>query len=349
MYMKNRLIIISPRQYGYQTDYLKYVEYLPQYFDIVFLCLDQGEKKFECDVAQIKYIKVANKRLSHFVFMIYVAIYLLTHKGKVMTTNFKGCRFLKMLMPWRKMIVNIRTVSVDKDSQRAALQNKRILKDVMPFDRIIMISKGGAEQLHLPMEKVDIVGLGADIISDVPKTYESLHLLYVGTMNHRDIPKTVKGFHKYLLETGDNDAMYNIVGDGEEMKEVLDYVKNNKLQNRIFVHGRKRYDELKPFFDKCNIGVAFVPINEAYRHQPPTKTYEYINSGLYAIATKNQVHIETVSSESGILIQDTSEDFCSALKEIKQRPIIYQHVLEGGKPFLWQSIIENELITSLEN
>lgn len=346
---KDRLIIVSPRQYGCQTDYLKYVEYLPERYRVTFICLDQGETRFECNNAEIKYIKSGTKQLSYIFFIIYTFLYLLFHTGKVMVTNFGGCRYLKMLMPWRKMIVNIRTVSVDKDPQRAALQNKRILKDVLPFDRIIMISKGGAEQLHLPKDKVDIVGLGADIISDIPKTYESLHLLYVGTMNHRDIPKTVKGFHQYLLETGDEDAMYDIVGDGEELKEVLDYVKTNNLQNRIVVHGRKRYDELKPFFDKCNIGVAFVPINEAYRHQPPTKTYEYINSGLYAIATKNQVHIETVSSESGILIQDTSEDFCSALKEIKQRPIIYQHVLEGGKPFLWQSIIENELITSLEN
>lgn len=346
--MKNRLIIISPRQYGYQTDYLKYVEYLPEWYRVTFICLDQGEIRFECNNAEIKYIKSGSKQLSNILFFLYTFFYLLFHPGKVMVTNFGGCRYLKTLMPWRKMIVNIRTVSVDKDPQRAAVQNQRILKDVMPFDRIIMISKGGAEQLHLPMEKVYIVGLGADIISEVPKTYESLHLLYVGTMNHRDIPKTVKGFHQYLLETGDEDAMYDIVGDGEELKEVLDYIITNELQNRIIVHGRKRYDELKPFFDNCNIGVAFVPINEAYRHQPPTKTYEYINSGLYVIATKNQVHIETVSCESGILIQDTSEDFCNALKLIKQKHILYQNVLNGGKSYLWRSIIENELMTSLE-
>ena len=346
--MKQRLIIISPRQYGYQTDYLKYVEYLPEKYRVFFLCLDQGEKKFECNNAKIKYLKLGGKRLSYLWFMIYSCFYLLLHKGKVMTTNFSGCRFLKRALPWRKMIVNIRTVSVDENSERANKQNARIRHDASVFDRIVMISRGGAEQLNLPMEKVDIVGLGADVISDIPKSYSPKHLLYVGTLNYRDIPKTIHGFRKYVLLTGDTSATYDIIGDGGELQEIKDYVVANKLETRVHVHGRIHYSELKPFFDKCNIGVSFIPINEAYRYQPPTKTFEYINSGLYVIATRNQVHEEIVHNDSGILIDDTADDFCNALRKIDKMVINDHLVRNGGIPYLWRTIVMDELVKSLE-
>ena len=129
MTTKPRLIIVSPRQYGYQTDYLKYVEYLSEKYRVVFICLNQGEKKFECDKAEIKYLKLAGKRSSYLWFMIYTFVYITFHSGKVMTTNFSGCRYLKKILPWRKMVVNIRTVSVYKDSSKAAAQNERIRKD----------------------------------------------------------------------------------------------------------------------------------------------------------------------------------------------------------------------------
>ena len=80
-------------------------------------------------------------------------------------------------------------------------------------------------------------------------------------MNHRDIPKTIRGFHQYLLASDDSEATYDIIGDGDELQEIKDYVTANNLSNQIIIHGRKRYDELKPYFDKCNIGVAFVPKN----------------------------------------------------------------------------------------
>ena len=87
MTTKPRLIIVSPRQYGYQTDYLKYVEYLSEKYRVVFICLNQGEKKFECDKAEIKYLKLAGKRSSYLWFMIYTFVYITFHSGKVMTTN----------------------------------------------------------------------------------------------------------------------------------------------------------------------------------------------------------------------------------------------------------------------
>ena len=64
MTAKPRLIIVSPRQYGYQTDYLKYTEYLIPYFDVVFLCLDQGKRKIKNNEIKLKYTRIKNKKIA---------------------------------------------------------------------------------------------------------------------------------------------------------------------------------------------------------------------------------------------------------------------------------------------
>ncbi len=347
---KTRLIIVSPRQYGYQTDYLKYTEYLVPYFDIVFLCLDQGEKRFENESITLKYTCIQNKKLAYLFFFLKAYFYILTHKGIVMSTNFKGCRYLKKLMPWRKMVVNIRTVSVDKDKEKSARQNIQILKDVECFERIIMISEGGARQLRLPMEKVSIVSLGADVISHTNKLFDSLKLLYVGTLNNRDIIKTVIGFHQYLKQSGDTDAIYDIVGNGEEFSQIKEYVETKKLGKHIILHGQKKYDELKPFFDKCNVGVAFVPMTSMYDYQPPTKTFEYLNSGLFCIATETTANREVITATNGCLIHDTANDFCSAIQLFmhKRQTVSSSQIRETGKPYLWKNIIEQQLLPALQ-
>lgn len=350
MSTKTRLIIVSPRQYGYQTDYLKYAEYLASHYNVVFLCLDQGEKRFENASITLKYTCTQNKKLAYLFFFLKAYFYILTHKGIIMSTNFKGCRYLKKLMPWKKMTVNIRTVSVDKDKEKSVKQNIQILEDAKYFDRIIMISEGGAKQLRLPMEKVSIVSLGADVISHTNKIFDSLKMLYVGTLNNRDIIKTVIGFHQYLKKSGDTTAIYDIVGNGEEFSQIKEYVETEKLGKRIILHGQKKYDELKPFFDKCNVGVAFVPITPMYDYQPPTKTFEYLNSGLFCIATETTANRDVIATTNGCLIQDTATDFCNAIQLFmhKRQSVSSHQIRETGKSYLWKNIIEQQLLPALQ-
>ena len=350
MTAKPRLIIVSPRQYGYQTDYLKYTEYLIPYFDVVFLCLDQGKRKIKNNDIKLKYTRIKNKKIAQFLFLVKTYIYILTHNGVVMSTNFKGCRFLKTFMPWRKMAVNIRTVSVDKDVSKCHRQNEQILHDVHPFDRIIMISEGGARQLKLPMEKVSIVSLGADVISQKRKEFDTIKLLYVGTLNNRDIIKTVIGFHKYIKQSGDIEAKYDIVGSGDEFALIEEYIRTEQLGLRIILHGQKNYNELNEFFDHSNVGVSFVPITPMYNYQPPTKTFEYINSGLFCIATQTFANSEVIIPANGILIPDNAENFCNALQKFIQNKekISDKEIRNTGQAYLWKNIVEQQLLPALK-
>lgn len=344
--MKPRLIIVSPRQYGYQTDYLKYAEYLPEHFNVVFLCLDQKQKRFENKDILLKYVRVKNKRLTYILFFVYAYLYVLTHRGAVMTTNFRGCRYLKKLMPWRKMVVNIRTVSVSSNPNEARLQNDRIRRDAEAFDRIIMISNGGARQLGLPAVKTRIVSLGADIISRTVKSFENLNLLYIGTFNGRNIIQTVQGVKLFLDKYPvDCKLTYDIIGDGEDFQAIREYVDENQLNHIVTLHGFMPYTSLSPFLDKCNIGVSYVPVTEWYMYQPPTKTFEYINSGLFCIATDTAANHEVISSQNGVLIQDNPDAFCEALHTILLRRDFFSstEIRESGSPYTWKNIVNNQL------
>lgn len=349
----NHLIIINPQQFGLNTDYVMYAKYLSlHYTKVSYLTIDQGRERVFVPSVRFYYIPLFKfKQLSYAIFYIYVVLFLFTHKGAVMTSNFNGCRWLKFIFYYRKMCVNIRTVSVDNDPCKAREQNKRILKDVVLFDKIIMISKGGAEQLHLPLEKTSIVSLGADILSSEIKIFDFPRLLYVGTLTGRNILQTVQGFHQFIKQN--NFALcptYDIIGEGEEFNDIKHYITINKLFDFVKLHGFIPYDKLSTIIDKCNIGVSYVPITDGFMYQPPTKMFEYINSGLFCIATATQAQKDVISVNNGLVINDTPEDFCLALSTFMQirNTLDDNEIRKSGLPYLWKNIIDQQLLPALD-
>lgn len=348
----NRIIICNPQQFGLNTDYVMYAKYLQNHFkEVCYITINQGYSMTDMSGVKFHYIpKFSFKQISYLLFFLYCLFFIMLHPGKIMTSNFSGCRYLKKMIPWRKMTVNIRTVSVNHNKAEADIKNKKILNDVLPYDRIIMISEGGAKQLKLPLDRTKIVALGADVLSVIPKMFDYPRLLYIGTLTGRNIIQTVKGFHQYLISCGaDNKAQYNIVGNGEEYETILNYVKSHGLTSRVKLHGFKPYDELKPFLDECNIGVSYVPITDGFMFQPPTKTFEYINSGLYCIATKTKANEDVITNRNGMLIDDNANSFMNALIHFDKikGAINETEIRQSGEKYLWENIIDDQLINSL--
>lgn len=345
----DRVIIINPVQFGQSTDYLKYAQYLAESYKVKYFCLYQGKKVFKNENISISYTDETRfKSIGRVTYILRVLVYLLLHRGIVLCANFSGCRFLKFFSFWRRMAVNIRTVSVEEDEVRTRLMNESIRKDALPFDRIIMISEGGARQLRLPMEKVRIVSLGADIISSSHRVYDSMRLLYVGTLTGRRLLDTVIGLKRYISETGEK-VSYDIVGDGQDFDEISNYVRDNGLEDNVKMHGQIPYDELSVVYEHCNIGVSYVPINSAYEYQPPTKTFEYISSGLYCIATDTYANREVITVVNGLLIKDSAEDFYHALQDTRANihSLDEAAIRLSGEPYSWRHIVNDQLIPAL--
>ncbi|MEJ2414723.1 MAG: glycosyltransferase, partial [Sulfurimonas sp.] len=184
-------------------------------------------------------------------------------------------------------------------------------------------------------------------ISDKLKVYNELNLIYVGTLNNRNIDRLVLGVIEYCKR---NNAKYpdiklTIIGDGygSELQELHELVENNKLEDTISILGRIPHDRLKPYFDSHNIGVSYIPITKYYDNQPPTKTFEYLTSGMLVLATGTSENINVIDNSNGVIIGDSPEDVCRGIEVLSQNLKHYssEAIIENSKKYSWSKIIKD--------
>lgn len=348
-----KLLIISKEQFGYHTDIYKWCEHLRDEYDIKVITFE-GKPKIE--LPGVKNCYVSNKGHRTIRGLRYVLTclwHLLFFKGIVFVCYFKECGILKRCFPWKKMILDIRTLDVTNDSAVRAKQDAILKKCTDSYDFVTIISEGLRRKISLPEEKSAILPLGADIASTTDKSFEKLRLLYVGTLFNRDVHKTIEGLAIAMENNPGMDIHYDIVGDGvgNELQELQGLVAKKGLEKHVTLHGYIQHKELKPFLDECNIGVSFVPMTEYYEHQPATKSFEYILSGLYTIATSTYCNKDIITDENGVLIEDTPESFAKAICEIYENRNLIKagKIRETLKPYLWENIVKKDMSLILNN
>lgn len=311
------LIIISKIQFGYLVDAYKWCQHLRNAYDITFVCFDTLNEKIELDGIKVRYVSYAGpKVLRAFRYIVTCLFTLLFTKGKVLIVYFEKCQILKFCFPFRKMLLDIRTAAVVGTEQEREHFNADIKASAILFNQVSVISEDVGNLLGLDSRNLHVLPLGSDVISDTPKSYQPIRLLYVGTLNGRHIDKTILGLSIFVKQYPDVDIKYDIVGDGSELELLTDLVYKEKVQRYVTLHGRIPHNKLKSFFDLCNVGVTFIPITSYYNFQPPTKVYEYALSGLFQIATSTTANSMLINEDLGVLINDTSEDFAAALEKI---------------------------------
>ncbi|MDK9557288.1 glycosyltransferase [Marinobacter sp. M216] len=223
----------------------------------------------------------------------------------------------------RSIILDFRTASVSPNKLARGLRDLFSTFESLFFQRVSVISEGLARMLRIKKRKVFILPLGADVISSQCKKFDYPRLFYIGTFGNRNLHHVIKGLSLAIDKRPElaSCISFDIVGfgyGGEEssLKELAGKLGLNKI---VRFHGRLFHNEAKGFFDKSNIGISYVPITSYYDHQPPTKTYEYILSGIPVIATATSENSRLVSSVNGVLCQDTPESFANALLECVDR------------------------------
>lgn len=347
----DRLLIIQQHQFGYLTDSYKWCEYLKGIYNIPVLCYDTGKPKVELSDVRVRYLKANGSRYTRGLKFIIMCLWCILQSKKSIIVYFEKCQILKCLLPFKKMILDIRTLSVHKNQEYRKKYNEAILKSCQYFDIVSIISEGIAKQLNLKNKQVEILPLGADIISEKHKDYSKLKLLYVGTFTNRDIDKTIEGFNLFIKRFPQTEISYDIVGDGNgnELDELKNIVSQKHLTKWIHFHGRIPYDKLSPFFDNSNIGISFVPKTEYFEDQPPTKTYEYVLSGLFVIATSTDSNKQIITSDNGVLIDDTALAFSDAIYRIylNRNNINELNIRNSLVDSMWPNIVNMKLIPIL--
>ena len=348
------LIFLNDVQYGYDNNTHYYASKLKSNYSIIYFCWDQGLPRIEADAVKIIYVNrdgnlpLRNLRLF---FIILKAI----RKNSYPIVFIKYIKIiptiLRLVSPESLFVIDIRSSAVFSNLIKRYIHNFILKFEARLFKNITIISQSLALKLKLP--KAHILPIGADILSDKNRFFDDIHLIYVGTLNNRNIDITIHGFKLFFDRFNDQASIcYTIIGSGSGNEEhslrqlVIDY----GLTDIVNIVGKIPHNQLQSYFDTANIGISYIPIKEYYDVQPPTKTFEYLLSGMPVVATNTLENAKVINSNNGVLISDTVGDFYDGLKTIFYKRHMFDSVeiRENSIEYTWENIVKKNLKVYLE-
>lgn len=347
--MKKKLLFVTKNQFGYQTDYYKYAYYLKHAFNITYYSFDANEAKIDEEGVNVIYTKATGPYIKR-AFLFFFNLIKLIQKGNfdgIMIKNFDYCFLLKLFFFRKTFILDLRSSAIASNKLKRSYHNFLTRLNLLFFRNVTVISEGLARKFNLKNHK--IVPLGADVISESNKNFQSLSLIYIGTLSNRNIEKTIEGVKKFLDNNhGIKSLEYHIFGKGSpyEVNLIKQYINKFELNKKVIFHGFKRHIEIKEYFDKCNVGVSYIPITDYFNYQPPTKTFEYLLSGMACIATSTFENKKIITKENGVLCLDNSESFAQALNNLYTNNFQYNSTIIRStiSNHQWSHIINNTLL-----
>jgi len=219
------------------------------------------------------------------------------------------------------------------------------------FRSVSIISKGLRDYFKLNSNTF-ILPLGATPMYLNRKLLHKICLLYVGTFTNRHLEDTVEGLGLFIRQNPDADIHYTIIGSGwgSEANQIRKRITEFDLMNFVELRGYITYFELIPYYEKANVGVAYVPLTSFYEHQPVTKTFEYLMTGMPVIATDTYENRQIINNQNGILIKDNPEDFAQSINQFYYGNKSYDEQTIRGSvaDFEWGKIVDNMRNTILQ-
>lgn len=339
-----KILILSENQFGYLMDTYYLCKYLNNKLDITILCKDENKKKRNLENINIIYKDIGN----HFLFKHFKLIYECYKLSKkedydfIFIDRFRFCFFLTFLINRKKLILDIRTVSINKDKIKQFLNDLELKLNTKFFKNISIINEETA--LKLKVKKYFPLPLGADRLVKRESNKKIFNLFYIGTFDLRNIDKTIEGFY-YFIKRNKAQSIYYIVGDGKEneVKKILTTIKKFNLEKRVLFLGRKEHSEIKELLLNSSIGVSFVPKTSYFNNQPPTKTLEYLVNGMVCIGTNTEANKKIINLENGILCDDNANDFAEKLEYLYKNIDKYNlcEIQKKSEKYLWKDVMEN--------
>ncbi len=344
-------MIINGSQFGYSAGHYYYSLYLKDYFEIHYVCYDRGLDKLRLDGVTVEYIAFETGKIKRLFSLIRQSI----SKSKKINPDllfvvyFNHCFLLPLFCRYKTSLLDIRTGSLHKNAAQRKLSNRLLALQSLLFKKKIILSESLRLKLGIRNRNTLILPLGSEVYFKGEHTYEQLHLLYVGVFDGRNIADTIYGLSDYLQKYPDRKihTRFTIVGfgSGAEETSLVNLVNTLKLNSVVSFEGRKNYNELQPYFKNANIGVSYVPITDYYNWQPPTKTFEYILSGLFTIATATYENRRLINPTNGLTCTDTPAAFANALGRCYElrHDFNSQEIRETLSDYKWSSIVEYKL------
>lgn len=350
-----RLLILCTSQFGYHSGTYYYCKYGRAMFEITYMGFAAKRLPMTLEGVRIKPISYRGNKIVRFMRWCANALWE-SRRGYdvVFIKYFPGCSLLRLLAPGRRFVFDIRTGSVQRLRWKRWLADRLLTLESKAFAHVTIISESLACKLGLAVGRYHVLPLGADVLATNDKQFDALRLLYVGTLSGREIDKTICGFAQfYQRHRGDIEMSYTIAGDGYrgELDQLRKLVAELELDGVVEFLGYVNHADLAPFWRDCNVGVSFIPINEIYDVQPPTKTFEYLLAGMPVIATGTAENRRIVSGGNGVVIPDTADGFAEGLEQVylDRAKFTSAAMRQSAVGYQWKEIIETNLCPYLNS
>lgn len=362
-YQNKNILFMIPDQFGYSAGYYYYCKYLLLLgYSITMICVDKGLKKIDLDGAiTVYYIQQERTKINKYLYVILVRLkslkklYSLKKKEDIFILKyFEGISISLLFLPQKRTILDIRTGTVRKSKTLRNLLNLMLIAEAFLFKKIFILSKELSQKLKFTSDKIIYLPLGAEELSKDPKNYiSSMNLLYIGTLSYRNIDQCIDGFAKFYVKYSTLIPLsFDIIGSGSPQDEakIKESICAYDLSDVIVFHGKKIHIDSLSFFQKCNYGISYIPITDYFNLQPPTKTFEYVLSGLVCIATQTKANEELIFEKNGVLHEDSSESFFNALESAYNKRSSYSTdtIKDSLYSHKWEYIVTNIMHKTFE-
>ncbi len=349
-----KILIINPGYFGSYVDTIYHAQYLKNNYSITYFGINEKDDFYRIEGINYVLINIPEFRFFSKI-KFFISLYRFLQKDNfdiALMNYYMGCSFVQLLRNRTPIILDIRTSFIFKSNLKRFIFNSILSFESFFFKNITVISEGVRKYLKIK-NSAHILPLGAPSYLFNEKSYDSINLLYVGTFKERNIHDTIIGFSKFYTEYKANiNIKYTIIGSGteEENNRIKYLIEELKLTNLVNYIGYLNHNEIEPYLEESNVGISYIPITDFFTFQPPTKTFEYLMSGLIVIATKTFENCKVINSKNGILIEDNGESFYNALVELQKniKQFSARDIYDSSQKYSWENIVSTNLIKYLE-
>ena len=310
------LLIVNRSQFGYHTDSYVHALAWSSRAVVTYVCIDAGRARRDARNVNVIYVARSQNRVFRALNFFKETINRLKDCDVSIFYYFTGCSILKLFCR-KPVILDIRTGSVSPNRLKRKIENFILRCEALKFSKVAIISQGLRRSLGLVGGHIFEVPLGANVMATALKNYDNPKLIYIGTLSYRKLENVLLGlryFDRKVCGVGKSWS-FDVVGDG--YKGELAHLKliafDLGISNNIRFHGYKRHDEISELFERCNIGISYIPITPYFNHQPPTKTFEYIANGMICVGTSTEANKKLITADNGLLCSDDPQSVGEAL------------------------------------
>ncbi len=147
-------------------------------------------------------------------------------------------------------------------------------------------------------------------------------------------------------------AQYSIkfllIGGGDIVMELVDFVKENKLENNVIFMGPLPREKIPEILNESMFGIAPLKNLQSLEYAAPTKVYEYMACGLPFLGTgKGEIAIIARESGAGVMAENSVSDISKKIQYFIENPLKVTQMGMRGREYVEQRFDRKKIAEKL--